>query len=217
MQLRFGRSVNCKDGSFGKLADVVVDPATMRLTHLITSPPDAEPRLIPIELADPAGGGPDVALSCTLAATEELASVREYRDLQSADETDADKDWDLGVEHVLALPYDGGVGLGIGAYDGVEASMNVSYDRVPKGSAELRHASAIVTADGDYLGGVQAFHLDDAGRITDVVLDESHFWTRCEITIPVEAVQALETDTVTVRLSAAEIAELPSTRIRRWF
>ena len=87
MQLSFGRSVNCKDGSFGKLDDVVVDPATMRLTHLITSPPDAEPRLIPIELADTAGGGPDVALRCTLAATEELASVREYRDLQSTEET----------------------------------------------------------------------------------------------------------------------------------
>ena len=162
MQLSFGRSVNCKDGSFGKLDDVVVDPATMRLTHLITSPPDAEPRLIPIELADPAGGGPDVALRCTLAATEELASVREYRDLQSTEETADDKDWDLGVEHVLALPYDGGVGLGIGAYDGVEASMNISYDRVPKGSAELRHASAILSADGDYLGGVKGFHLDDA-------------------------------------------------------
>ncbi len=68
-----------------------------------------------------------------------------------------------------------------------------------------------------YLGGVQGFHLDDAGQITDVVLDESHFWSRCEITIPVDAVQLLETDTVTVRLSAAEIAELPTTRVRRWF
>ena len=118
---------------------------------------------------------------------------------------------------MLALPYDGGGGLGIGAYDGVEASLNVSYDRVPKGSAELRQASAILTADGDYLGGVKGFHLDDAGQITEVVLDESHFWSRCEITIPVDAVQTLETDTVIVRLSAAEIAELPTTRVRRWF
>ena len=217
MELSFGRSVNCKDGTFGKLADVVVDPATMRLTHLITSPPDAEPRLIPIELADTAAGGTDVALSCTLAATEELASVREYRDLQSAEETGADEDWDLGVEHVLALPYDTAGGLGLGAYDGVEASLNVSYDRVPKGSAELRQASAIVTADGDYLGGIKGFHLGDGGRITEVVLDESHFWSRSEITIPVDAVQTLETDTVVVGLSAAEIAELPATRVRRWF
>jgi sporulation protein YlmC with PRC-barrel domain len=214
MEVSFGRSVTCKDGSFGKLADVVVDPATMRLTHLITSPPDAEPRLIPIELAEPAGGA-DVSLRCTLAATEELPSVREYRDLKSSGETADDEEWDHGVEQVL-LPYDGAGGLGLGAYDGVD-SMSVSYDRVPKGSAELRHASAIVTADGDYLGGVQGFHLADAGQITEVVLDESHFWSRCEIAIPVEAVQALETDTVTVRLSAAEIAELPSTRVRRWF
>jgi sporulation protein YlmC with PRC-barrel domain len=217
MQVSFGRSVKCRDGSFGKLADVVVDPATMRLTHLITSPPDAEPRLIPLELADTAAGGPDLALSCTLAATEELASVREYRDLQSAEETDADDDWDLGVEHVLALPYDTAGGLGLGAYEGVEPSLNVSYDRVPKGSAELRQASAILTADGHYLGGIKGFQLADGGRITEVVLEESHFWSRNEITIPIDAVQTLETDTVVVRLSADEIAELPTTRVRRWF
>ncbi len=150
-------------------------------------------------------------------ATEELASVREYRDLQSAEETDADDDWDLGVEHVLALPYDTAGGLGLGAYEGVEPSLNVSYDRVPKGSAELRHASAIVTADGHYLGGIKGFQLADGGQIQEVVLEESHFWTRNEITIPVDAVQTLETDTVVVRLSADEIAELPTTRVRRWF
>jgi sporulation protein YlmC with PRC-barrel domain len=187
----------------------------MRLTHLITSPPDAEPRLIPIELADPAGGA-DVLLRCTIAATEELASVREYRDLKSTGEAAAEEDWDRGIEQVL-LPYDGAGGVGLGPYEGVETSMSVSYDRVPKGSAELRRASSIVTADGDYLGGVQGFHLGDAGQITEVVLDESHFWSRSEIAIPVEAVQALETDRVTVRLSKAEIAGLPSTRVRRWF
>jgi len=57
----------------------------------------------------------------------------------------------------------------------------------------------------------------DGGQITEVVLEESHFWSRNEITIPVDAVQTLETDTVVVRLSAEEIAELPTTRVRRWF
>lgn len=216
MQLSFGRSVTCQDGSLGELADVVVDPATMRLTHLITSAAgDDEPRLIPIELAETADGAEDVTLRCTLAATRELASVREYRDLRSTEERGPDEEWDMGVEHVLALPYDGG--LGLGAYEGLESSLDISYDRVPKGSAELRHASSIVTASGDYLGGIQSVHVDDGGRITDVVLDESHFWSRREITIPVAAVQALVTDTVTVDLAQADIAELPSTRVRRWF
>jgi sporulation protein YlmC with PRC-barrel domain len=218
MQLSFGKPVKCQDGSFGELADVVVDPETMRLTHLITSPPgDAEARLIPIELARETDGNGDVTLHCTLAETEGLTSVREYHYLRTTEEPAGDEDWDLGVEHVLALPSDGG-GLGLGAYEGVDASLNVSYDRVPKGFAELRHASSIVTADGGhYLGGIQSLHVDEGGRITDVVLDESHFWSRREITIPVEAVEALVTDTITVRLSPPEIAALPSTRVRRWF
>jgi hypothetical protein len=215
MQLSFGTSVQCQDGSFGKLADVIVDPATMRLTHLITSPPaDAEPRLIPIELAETADGDSEVRLHCTLAATEELASVREYRYLQSTEKPSGDEEWDLGVEHVLAMPYDG---IGLGEYEGIEASLNVTYDRVPKGSAEIRRASSIIAADGSYLGGVQGVHTGESGQITDVVLDESHFWSRREITIPIEAVETLETDTVTVRLSPGELAGLPTVRVRRWF
>jgi hypothetical protein len=215
MQLSFGTSVQCQDGSFGKLADVIVDPATMRLTHLITTPPaDAEPRLIPIELAETADGGSEVRLGCTLAATEELASVREYRYLQSTEEPSGDEEWDLGVEHVLAMPYDG---IGLGEYEGIEASLNVTYDRVPKGSAEIRRASSVIAADGSYLGGVLGFRTDESGQITDVVLDESHFWSRREITKPIEAVETLETDTVTVRLSPGELAGLPTVRVRRWF
>jgi sporulation protein YlmC with PRC-barrel domain len=218
MRLSFGRPVDCQDGSFGELADVVIDPATMRLTHLITSPPAAKPRLIPIELAEAGEVSGEVTLRCTLAATENLPSVLEYRNLASTEDPEPGdrREWDEGVEHVVAMPYDG-IGIGLGQYDGVEASLNVSYDRVPKGSAELRHASAIVTADGHYLGGVEGFRLDDSGRLTDVVLDESHFWSRREIAIPIDAVQALETDTVTVALSSAEVAQLPAVRVRRWF
>jgi sporulation protein YlmC with PRC-barrel domain len=217
MQLSFGKPVRCADGGFGELADVVVDPGTMRLTHLITDPPaNAVPRLIPIELADTAADGPDVTLRCTVAATEELASVREYRDLRVAGDPASDADWDVGVEEVLTMPSPTG-GLGLGEYEGLEASLNISYDRVPKGSAELRRASSIITADGHYLGGVNGLQVDDAGQITNLVLDEGHFWSRREITIPADAVQSLETDTVTVRLSQAEVRTLPSVRVRRWF
>jgi len=215
MQLSFGKPVRCQDGSFGDLADVVVDPSTMRLTHLITRPPsDAEPRLVPIELADTAGDTSEVRLRCTLAATEELATVREYRYLRSTDVPSDDAEWDMGVEHVLAVPYDG---IGLVDYEGVDASLNVSYDRVPKGSAELRRASSIVTADGRYLGGLEGFRLDDGGQITEVVLDEGHLWRRRRVTIPVGAVQDVETDALTVRLSEAEVKALPSERVHRWF
>jgi len=215
MQLTFGKPVHCQDGNFGDLADVVVDPETMRLTHLITDrPADAEPRLVPIELADTVGDSPDVTLKCTLAATDELASVREYRNLRSAESSSTDEEWDMGIEHVLAVPYDG---IGLVEYDGLEASMNISFDRVPKGSAELRRASSIVTADGDYLGGLEGFRLDDSGQITEVVLDEGHFWRRRRVTIPIDAVQDVETDAVTVRLSQTEVKALPSVRVRRWF
>ena len=102
-------------------------------------------------------------------------------------------------------------------YEGVDASLNVSYDRVPKGSAELRRASAIVSADGRYLGGLKGFRLDDSGQITEVVLDEGHLWRRRRVTIPVGAVQDVETDAVTCASRETEVKALPSERVRRWF
>lgn len=35
MRLELGGRVDCSDGTFGELADVVIDPTTKRVTHLV--------------------------------------------------------------------------------------------------------------------------------------------------------------------------------------
>ena len=53
MRLELGSPVNCTDGPFGKLADIVVDPTKRRVTQLVVEPHDdhGKARLVPIELA----------------------------------------------------------------------------------------------------------------------------------------------------------------------
>jgi sporulation protein YlmC with PRC-barrel domain len=53
MRLELGGSVRCEDDLLGELADVVIDPTTKRVTHLVVqSHNDIAPaRLVPIELA----------------------------------------------------------------------------------------------------------------------------------------------------------------------
>ena len=49
MRLELGTSVRCTDDTFGELADVVIDPISKRLTHLVVRPrhEDGLARLVP--------------------------------------------------------------------------------------------------------------------------------------------------------------------------
>jgi hypothetical protein len=48
------------------------------------------------------------------------------------------------------------------------------------------------------------------------VLERGHLWGRREVTIPIDAVETVETDKVTLRLSKDEVGALPSVHVHRW-
>lgn len=216
MRLELGNQVECSDGRYGELADVVIDPIKKRVTHLVVKPhdPDDAARLVPVELVE-GDGESDVSLRCTIADTRELATVEEYAYLKLGDFPLEDPNWDVGVENVLAMPYyEGSIfGEAGGTYG---APAGIVFDRIPKGEVEVRRASAVYAADGDYLGDVEAFVVDPEDQITHFVLERGHLWGRREVTIPISAVETVETDKVTVRLSKQEVGELPSVRVDRW-
>jgi hypothetical protein len=78
MRVELDSRVDCTDESFGKLTDVVIDPTTRRVTHLVV---DADrdrwlARLVPVELAEPAGeAGGDIRLRATLEEVRALPPV----------------------------------------------------------------------------------------------------------------------------------------------
>jgi sporulation protein YlmC with PRC-barrel domain len=217
VRLELGKPIRCSDGPFGELADVIVDPTTKRVTHVVAQPHklDGVSRLVPIELADSTEDGEDgLTLSCTVEAATQLSSVQEQAYLRLGDTPVSDPDWDVGVENVLAMPYYGGE---FGPYAGDLDSYGVAYDRVPKGEVEIRRASSVSAADGDYIGQVDGFVVDADGHVTHFVLEKGHLWGKREVTIPIGAVAKVETDAVTLRISKKEVEDLPSVRVHRWF
>ena len=80
MRLDLGSPVRCADEAFGELADVVIDPTTRRVTHLVVQPdrPSEPARLVPVERAR---GGEEaegtILLDATVAEISRLESVRE--------------------------------------------------------------------------------------------------------------------------------------------
>jgi hypothetical protein len=72
----------------------------------------------------------------------------------------------------------------------------------------------VVTSDNDYVGQVRAFLVDE-GAITHLVVRAGHLWKLREVTLPIEAISRVESDTMTVSLSRDEIDALPAERVHR--
>jgi sporulation protein YlmC with PRC-barrel domain len=215
MRLELGTPVRCSDGAFGELADLVIDPTKRCVTHLVVQPRlehgIAGARLVPVELADSAGDRSQITLGCTLDELSRRDPVEEVAYLRLGGFPVEDPDWDVGVSNVLAQPYYGGELAGAGYPD-----AELLYDRVPKGEVELRRASLVTSSDGHGLGRVEAFVVDEGDSVTHFVLERGHLWGRRDVTIPIGAVEKIETDEVTLGLTKHEVGELPAVRVHRW-
>ena len=215
MRLELDKPVLCEEEEVGKLADLVVDPVAKRVTHLFVKPEHGvgSSHLVPIELVEPTEQVGGIVLTCTRAELEALPPVEEFTYLRLGDASTKDPEWDVGVSDVLALPYYDSTGLA-GPVEAV-GDMGVVYDRVPKGEVELRRSSRVMAANGDYIGDVDGFLVDD-DHITHFVLERGHLWGRREVTVPIGAVSSVKSDVVTLSLSKDEIGALPSHRVHRW-
>lgn len=218
MRLELGCPVSCADGAFGKLADVVVDPVTRRITHLVVEPHgDREgARLVPIgHLPYDEAPRDGLALTATLAEAEHFEPLRASSYLRPDEAPAQDPDWDVGIEQAYALPRDSGLDpVGVAPLD-IDPHVIDVYDRVPKGEVELRRASAVMTADGHRAGHVDGFVVDRDQQITHVVLQHGHLWGRREVAIPIAAVDRVESDTIVLALSADEVGALEPVRVGR--
>jgi sporulation protein YlmC with PRC-barrel domain len=215
MRLELGSRVECTDESFGNLVDVVIDPTSRRVTHLVVER-EGDPwlsRLVPVELVSHAGSARGtLALRATVEDVKSLPPVREVGyprfDRLALD----DPDWDIGVEEVLALPY-------YPSYDLEPTPPDFAgrYDRIPKGEVEIRRASAVRSAEGHQLGTVDGLVVDDDQLIVYVVLARSGSrpGERREVVIPIGAVTQVETDEVTVSLTRDEVEALQPVTVRR--
>jgi PRC-barrel domain len=80
---------------------------------------------------------------------------------------------------------------------------------------EIRRAGDVFSADGHPLGHVDCFVVDGDDRVTYIVLERSHLFGRRDVTITIEAAARVATDSITLDLTKAEVAELSAVPLRR--
>ena len=205
MKLELGKPIRCADGTVRELADVVLEAAGPRVTHVVVrraKHPESG-RLVPIGLVEEAG-----ALSCTAEALDALEPIREFAYVRAGEQLEQDPEWEVGVEEVQPAPQLEATSFGEYGVD-VDQFVSVAYDRVPKGEIELRHASAVYSSDRKHMGSVEGVVIDADARLTHLVLERGHMWWKREIEIPAEAVAKFETDVVTLSVSKPEVEAFP--------
>ena len=219
MRLDLGCPVRCTDDAFGELADVVIDPTTRRVTHLVVQPHrHTDPaRLVPVERArgcEEADG--TIVLDGTVAEIGQLERVREAAYLRLGEFPVEDPDWEVGIEQMLGQPYYQGLDAVDAEPMAYDDHVMWQYDRIPKGDVEIRRASAVTSADRHHLGHVDGFMVDGDDHIGHLVLEHGHLWGKREVVIPIGAVARVETDAVVLTLTKDEVGALESHRVHRW-
>jgi sporulation protein YlmC with PRC-barrel domain len=222
MRLDLGSPVVCADGTFGELTDIVIDPSTRRVTHLVVQPHDQQDlaRLVPIDRARAGDGSDGIVLEATVAEITALEPLTKSAYLRLGEFPVEDPDWEVGIEEMFALPYygsfaPGGLGAGMGPTD-YDPHVTISYHRIPKDQVEIRRESAVTSSDGDHLGHVDGFVVDDQEQIAHLVLEHGHLWGKREIAVPIGAVARIENDEVILSLSTDQVGALKPLGVHRW-
>jgi sporulation protein YlmC with PRC-barrel domain len=215
MRLDLGCSVRCADAAYGELADVIVDPLSRRVTHVVVASHGhrERARLVPIDRVSAADDG--LVLRGTVADIDALEALDESAYLRAGEHIAEDPDWDIGTEDVLALPIYGAA-EGMGTAIDPDLHVLVNYHRIPKHEVEIRRSSAVFSTDGHHLGHVEGF-LIEGGETADIVLERGHLWGRREIVIPAAAVERVRNDSITLSLTKEQVGQLDVRRVHRWF
>ncbi|MGO9753503.1 MAG: hypothetical protein ACLP8S_33380 [Solirubrobacteraceae bacterium] len=221
MRIDLDIPVSCTDGPFGELTDVVIDPLTRRLTHVVVAPADGheQARLVPIESAREADGSESISLECTLAEIAQLQPIHESAFVLPGQLPAGGEDWDVGIQEMYPISDLGSLGPGVmGAGMAMEYDQHVvvSYHRVPKGGVEIRRASPVTSSDGHHLGHVVGLVIDDHQRVTLLVLEHGHLWGKRWVEIPGASIDRCASDELLLSLTSDQVGELkalPSHRL----
>jgi sporulation protein YlmC with PRC-barrel domain len=197
MDIALHAKVDCTDGECGQIADLVVDPRTDQVTHVVVDAGWLDPeRLVPIAWVR----------ACSLARVALDHSRAELEQADAYMETHALDEW---TEDDQVVTY------ALWPLNNMDAGVILlQHKNIPKGELELSHSARVFARDGR-VGKVDALLVHPkSGEITHLVLREGHLWGKRDVTIPVAEIERIEDNTVYLTLTKRAVESLPAVPVR---
>jgi uncharacterized membrane protein len=194
--------VECTDGAAGTLTNVIISPASRKITHIAvrTGEFETSERLVPINrIAETTHD--TVRLQCT---KSQLMAMQDFNEV-----------------HYIEDRYPRSYGSP-GMYYMPEATIEphnipIIEQRIPPGELSITHGMAVHASDGD-VGSVEEFIVEpSSGAITHIVLRTGPRVNRQEVVVPVSGIARVAEATVELKLTRSEVAALPPVPVKRQY
>lgn len=192
--LRFDAEVRCLDGHVARLKQVVLEPRTASVTHLVLRLRDGREVVMPMTMV-----GRLVPEAILLKVTSD-----ELRDLPDFIETDF-----CLPSSDLSLPYGEGCALmplpDLGVFN--PGPLPIEHRRIPPGEIALKEGAPVHCSDGQ-CGQVDEVLVDpETSRATAFVVRKGFLFTH-DVTVPMSWVSGVDDDGVHLKASRDQLSKL---------
>ena len=210
MKIPLKAKVICKDGEYGRVKELLIDPVKEKVTHIVAenSHRDLEV-IVPIEDVDYTT---DSVVTIEKEATDidkyPLFIINEFVTIPNADLNTSFWGADSTMGHSYTMfPYV--------VHEG-KASVEVKREDIPKGEFSLRKGMVVKDSKGDKLGAVDELVVDEKSDvITHVVMRTGHLWGAREVVVPSVDVSSYNKDEIILTIGREDIENLPDLLLKR--
>jgi len=207
-ELPVDAKVVCQDGEAGRVTDVVVDPAARAVTHVVVREDELTGREFLVPLDRVAETSREVVkLSCTRAELAEFPefTATHYVAASSPEAQPVIAQWQMDMA-TYAYGYEPIYVPTISP----DEQVPIVEERVPAGKVAFDRGAHIQTADDQEVGDVTSFVIGSDGKIGHFVLRMGALGDEREVTLPLSAVDHRTPDGARLRLTKAQVEQVPS-------
>ena len=195
-------NVQCSDSACGKSTNVLINPVTHKVTHVVVqdkSLPDNPTRMVPFDKVASATQK-QITLSCS---KDEVAHMQPFIVTRFIQESGSGQAYATGAEYTSQYV------LNDTAYDSFQV------EDIPQGELSVYCGMHVEASDGK-VGKLDELVLDPkSGDITHIQMREGHLWGKKDVAIPVSAVDFVDEDTVYLKLEKKAVKALPAVPVKR--
>lgn len=203
MKLRIGQAVHSTDGVFGELADIVVDPTSATVTHIVVEPSKQhhQARLVPIWLVSVEDETVNIALAAPFVRQLQRVAFDDF--MRAKGEIAVGDQWDVGKEDLIVAPFWDAQALPTDERLALDLSGTVS-----KADCEIRRRSEVTTSDFHVVGHVEGF-ITSGSHLIGCVVVTGILGRRHHKIVPMDLVDQVYDREIILRLGKAEFAAIP--------
>ena len=201
--------VLCSDGIAGYLTNVIVNPITKQITHLVVKSywPSNHEYMVPFKQVVETATDM-IMLACSL---EELKTMEPFMSEQYFRTQIPDYE---GWRNVYAWPMV--LPVSVSNMKEVDTYITREIENTPLGEIAVRRGAKVEATDGS-VGQVDELLINSNNmQVTHLVLRDRNILNQREVTIPITQIDRVYEDRIYLKLDKKSVEELPTVPTQRW-